>query len=285
MHLKIATRQNELDRLQAVQVSKILEIHGHSSELIEVPSEKGDSKLRDTITAGNADIAVYSAKHLAAKHEDNADFTIAAVLERKSHREVVITKKNSTFLMLENNSKIGVSTKRRAAQIKANFPYFELVECSENLEEKFDALKEGKIDAFIASLSDIIFFNLEKQIDEVLESDIMMPALGEGVTAVECRTDNEELIAELAKINHKETYETFMVERAIARGLNVDYNALVAGYCEFSTGGSLRVVALATSADGENVIRSRMKEKDISPACLGKRVVRHLSEQGVDLIL
>jgi hydroxymethylbilane synthase len=182
--------------------------------------------------------------------------------------------------MLESGSKIGTSSVRRASQIRANFPYLDVVHYRGNVDSRIEKLDNGIVDAIILAQAGVERMGLMDRVDEVLESDVMMPAFGQGIIGVECKADAQDIIEELKKINHQETFDCLEVERAITNGLHGNCHTPMAGYCEFSAGGSLRVVALVSSEDGQTVIRSRFKEKDISPRELGEKVARDLLEQG-----
>lgn len=298
MHFRIATRKSKLAQFQANLVGSKLEAIGHTYELVLIIStgdksqkSNGDlskdggkgafiKEVQEAVDRGDADIAVHSMKDVPSDFERPEGFAIPAVLERENHRDVIITRKNDTFLMLEEGSKIGTSSIRRASQIRANFPYLDVVHYRGNVDSRIQKLDEGVVDAIILAKAGIDRLGLEDRIDEVLESDVMMPAFGQGIIGVECISDADDIIAELKKINHEETFNCLAVERAITNGLQGNCHTPMAGYCEYSAGGSLRVVALVSSKDGQDVIRSRYKEKDVDPVVLGQKVAKDLIRQG-----
>lgn len=306
MHFKIATRNSNLGKAQAKLVGQELEKNNNTYEIVPVDiedisqdkSKKKSSclyqacgkglfvnKIHEAVKTKQADIAVFSVKDVPNEKDSSSDFVMPAVLKRNSHRDVVITRKNDTFLMLEKGSKVGVTSVRRASQLTTNFPYFKVVDLVGDVDDRIAKLDNKEVDAVILSKADVKLLGLDDRIDEVLESDIMMPALGQGIISVECLKDNPEVIKELEKINHQETMDCLLVEREIANYLDCNCYSPIAGYCEYSAGGSLRVVALVSSLDGSKIIRSRMKEKDIEPKILGKRVAKHLLEQGAEEII
>jgi hydroxymethylbilane synthase len=298
MHFRIATRKSKLAQIQANLVGDRLSQIGHTYELVLLVSTgdksqktNGDlskdggkgafiKEIQEAVAKGEADIAVHSMKDVPSDFERPEGFVIPAVLERENHRDVIITRKGETFLMLESGSKIGTSSVRRASQIRANFPYLDVVHYRGNVDSRIEKLDNGIVDAIILAQAGVERMGLMDRVDEVLESDVMMPAFGQGIIGVECKADAQDIIEELKKINHQETFDCLEVERAITNGLHGNCHTPMAGYCEFSAGGSLRVVALVSSEDGQTVIRSRFKEKDISPRELGEKVARDLLEQG-----
>jgi hydroxymethylbilane synthase len=298
MHFRIATRKSKLAQIQANLVGDRLTKEGNTYELVLLTSTgdksqktNGDlskdggkgafvKEIQDAVAKGEADIAVHSMKDVPSDFERPEGFVIPAVLERENHRDVIITRKGETFLMLENGSKIGTSSVRRGSQIRANFPYLEVVHYRGNVDSRIEKLDNGIVDAIILAQAGVERMGLMDRVDEVLESDVMMPAFGQGIIGIECKADAKDVIAELKKINHQETFDCLTVERSITNALHGNCHTPMAGYCEFSAGGSLRVVALVSSEDGQKVIRSRFKEKDISPKELGEKVAKDLLEQG-----
>ena len=303
MHFRIATRKSKLAQIQANQVGAELEKIGHSYELVLIISTgdksqktNGDlskdggkgafiKEVQEAVDRGEADIAVHSMKDVPSDFERPEGFIIPSVLPRENHRDVIITRKGDTFLMLPKGSKIGTSSVRRASQIRANFPYLEVVHYRGNVDSRIEKLDNKVVDAIILAQAGIDRLGLTARIDEVLESDVMMPAFGQGIIGIECKADATEIIAELEKINHQETFKCLTVERAITNKLHGNCHTPMAGYAEISAGGSLRVVALVSSLDGQTVIRSRFKELDADPQLLGEKVATDLLEQGAaDLI-
>lgn len=298
MHFRIATRKSKLAQIQANQVGAKLESVGHTYELVLIISTgdksqktNGDlskdggkgafiKEIQEAVADGRADIAVHSMKDVPSDFERPEGFIIPATLKRENHRDIIITRKGDTFLMLEKGSKIGTSSVRRASQLRANFPYFEIVHFRGNVDSRIEKLDNGEVDAIILAQAGVERLSLTSRIDEALESDVMMPAFGQGIIGIECKDDALDVILELEKINHKETFDCLTVERAITNALHGNCHTPMAGYCEYSAGGSLRVVAMVSSKDGQKVIRSRFKEKGISPQSLGEKVGRDLLNQG-----
>ncbi|HAG52283.1 MAG TPA: hydroxymethylbilane synthase [Alphaproteobacteria bacterium] len=303
MHFRIATRKSKLAQIQANLVGEKLEEIGHSYELVLIVSTgdksqktNGDlskdggkgafiKEVQEAVAEGRADIAVHSMKDVPSDFERPEGFVIPAVLERENHRDVVITRKNDTFLMLEKGAKIGTSSIRRASQIRANFPYLDVVHYRGNVDSRIQKMDEGVVDAIILAKAGIDRLGLENRIDEVLESDVMMPAFGQGIIGIECKADATEVIDALKEINHEESFVCLTVERAITNALQGNCHTPMAGYCEYSAGGSLRVVALVSSKDGETVLRSRYKEKGIDPVELGEKVAKDLLSQGAEELI
>lgn len=296
MHLKIATNNNRLGIAQAEKVAGKLKELGHSYELIKV-SNVGTSrikshfygeetvlvkKLQETVKKGKADIAVYAMKDVIYNQNSIDKAVFPAVLKRESHREAVITREGEDFLTFKEGAKIGVSSTRKSTQIKKSFPYLDIEFITGNTDTKIEKLDSKKVDAIILAESDVKLLNMENRIGLVFESDVVMPAFGQGIIGVLCNEENQELISELKKINDVETQNCFEVEKAIVRSLNKKGQAPVAGYCEYSLGGSLRVVGLVASNNGDKVIRARRKEKDIEPKILGEKFAQDLMGQGAD---
>lgn len=294
MHFRIATDDNRVAISQAQVVASKLEELGHTSELVEIATGRASKlvsyfygyekitlrKLQDALLKSKADIAVYAMKDVIYNYNTISGFTFPAFLKRENHREVVITRKGDDFLTLEPGTKIGVSSVRKGAQIKLAFPYMEPEYFNGTVASKLEKLDKKQVDAVVLSQLDTDLLNLGDRVGVVLESDVIMPAFGQGMIGIQCKKEAKEIIEEIQKLNDKPTQECFEVEQSILESLECKSQSPVAGYCEHSLGGSLRVVAMISSKNGDKVFRSRCKEKGISPKALGKRVAEDLLSQG-----
>lgn len=300
MHFRVATNDNRVGVAQAEQVISKLESLGHSCELIKIQNAGASKikshfygeekvlvqKLQDTVLKNKADIAVYAMKDVIYNQTDISDKVIfPAVLKRESHREVVITRDGEDFLTLKEGAKIGVSSERKSSQLKTSFPYLEMEFISGNTDNKLAKLEEGKVDGIVLSEADTLLLNMQNKVGVVFESDVIMPAFGQGIIGVLCKKDNEEVVNEISKLNDENTKDCFEVEKSVVEYLKVGGQAPVAGYCEYSLGGSLRVVGLVSSKDGKTVIRARKKEKNVSPKILGQHFAEDLQEQGATKLI
>ncbi len=289
--IRIATRQSKLAQIQARMVGDLLkETHGLDYELHFVTTT-GDKFMGDLSKVGGkdafvkeiesclmnkeADIAVHSMKDVAAILNDG--FAIPAYLPRADIRDIVIGK---SLVALPEGGRVGTSSCRRASQIRATFPHLEIVPIRGNVQTRMAKITEDVCDSVILAKAGIDRLNLMKEVEEVLEPDMLMPAVGQGAIGVECLAENKELIVLLEKINDKETEVCLNAERAMVRKLDGDCHTPIAGYCEVTKAGNLRFLALVAEPDGTAVLRARHKGDYEKAEELGLEVAEDLLNQG-----
>ncbi len=289
--IRIATRQSKLAQVQARMVGDLIKkTQGIDYELHFVTT-MGDKFMGDLSKVGGkdafvkeiefalqekeADIAVHSMKDVAA--ELNPGFTIAAMLPRADIRDIVIGK---SLVALPEGGRVGTSSCRRASQIRATFPHLEIVPIRGNVQTRMAKITEGVCDSVILAKAGIDRLDLNKKVEEVLEPDMLMPAVGQGAIGIECLSENAELIELLRKINDEHTETCLKAERAMVRKLDGDCHTPIAGYCEVTKAGNLRFLALVAENDGTKILRARHKGSYEQPEQLGIEVADDLLEQG-----
>ena len=185
----------------------------------------------------NIDIAVHALKDLPAI--ETAGLITDSFLERNDPKEILISKNNKKLKELETKSIVGTSSYRREFQIKKIRPDLDCKLIRGNVDTRVRKLKEGKYDAIILSYAGIKCLNLENEVSEIFTTEEIVPSAGQGIIALQCREDDQEIISLLKKINHDETYKRAHAERNILKVLEGD--------CETAIGAHSII-------DGENII-------------------------------
>lgn len=241
-------------------------------------------EIEEAVRQGEADIAVHSMKDVPT---DIAypDTVFPAMLPRGDIRDVVICRRGQTFEALKAGSRIGTSSVRRKAQLRKLFPYLEALQFRGNVDSRIEKLDNGEVDALILAKAGIDRLNLQDRISTVFEPDLMMPCAQQGVIGTQCRADDVEIIKMLEAINHVETMTCITAERTMLTALQGNCFSPIAGYCEVTKGGNLRMLALVASVDGSQIIRSRVKLEGQEPVALGKAVAQDLLEQGAAALI
>jgi hydroxymethylbilane synthase len=136
-------------------------------------------------------------------------------LERTDAREIAIINGNKKFKDLKQNAVIGTSSYRRQFQIKKIRPDVNCKLIRGNVDTRIRKLADGEYDAIILSYAGIKYLNLEDKISEIFSIEEIIPSAGQGIIAIQCRENDEDMISMLKKINHKETYKRAHAERNI----------------------------------------------------------------------
>jgi hypothetical protein len=181
----------------------------------------GDGKDRwvDAIFAalrsGEADLAVHSAKDLPAT--DPADLTIAAVPERADARDVLVAA-DPAFLgdgLPRGGARVGTSSLRRAAQLRAMAPDIGIVDLRGNVPTRIRKVTaEGVADVAVLAAAGLERLGLRPATVVPLEADVMTPAPGQGTLAIQCRTEDRPLRALLSSLDHRVSATTLIAEGA-----------------------------------------------------------------------
>lgn len=301
---RIASRRSKMALAQTNRVIDALKevAPEHTYDIIEIVSDgcydrfKGDLKelggkgaftkaLDGAILGNDADMAMHSMKDVPTDEVLPDGLEIAAAMTRGDIRDVAVCREGQSFVGLKEGAKVGTSSIRRAAQIKAHFPHLNVVPLRGNADTRIKKVDDREIDAAILAKSGLERIGLAHRICEVFEPDMIMPSAAQGIVGVMCRSDDDDLKALLAKINDADTMACLTAERAMLTKLGGNCYTPVGGYCEVTKNKNLRLIALVSSADGATMVRGRAKLEYANPKTLGYTVADELIEQGAQKLI
>jgi hydroxymethylbilane synthase len=291
--LRIATRRSDLATAQAGIVRLLLKDLGHEAVLLPVDTSgdlaSGGTKERwvDTILtalrSGEADLAVHSAKDLPA--EDPADLVVAAVPRREDARDVLVAA-DPVFLvegLPRPGARVGTSSLRRAAQLRASAPGVEIVDLRGNVPTRLrKVVAEGAADVAVLAAAGLTRLGLAPATVVHLAVDDMVPAPGQGSLAIQCRADDRSLRATLTSLDHRASATALLAERGLTRALGGDCNVPLGAYATVS-GDLVRLTACVVAPDGSEVVRGAAESED--PLDAADLVAASLRRDGADRIL
>ena len=215
------------------------------------------------------DIAVHALKDLPVI-ETNGLLT-NFFLKRNDPREILISKNKKKLNDLENKSIVGTSSYRREFQIKKIRPDLNCKIIRGNVDTRIKKLKEGIYDAIILSYAGVKSLQLENEISEIFTAKQFIPSAGQGIIALQCREDDEEIISFLKKINHEETFKRAKVERDILKVLEGDCETAVGAH-SIIEGDNITVEAELFSLDGLKRFYVKKTEKIDKFQKIGKEI-------------
>ena len=224
-----------------------------------------EKKLQDK----NIDIAVHALKDLPAIETDG--LITDSFLERNDPKEILISKNNKKLKDLETKSIVGTSSYRREFQIKKIRPDLDCKLIRGNVDTRIKKLKEGMYDAIILSYAGIKCLNLENEVSEIFTTEEIIPSAGQGIIALQCREDNQEIISLLKKINHDETYKRAHAERNILKVLEGDCETAVGAHSVIE-GENIILEAELFSLDGSERFYEKKIEKIHKYRQIGKEI-------------
>ena len=186
------------------------------------------SNIEKELQDKNIDIAVHALKDMPAIETEG--LKTDSFLERNDAREILITMNKQKLSELKKNSIIGTSSFRREYQIKKIRSDLKCKLIRGNVDTRIKKLKDGIYDAIILSYAGIKFLNFDNKISEIFSPEQVIPSAGQGIIALQCREDDEEIISVLKKINHNETFMRAHVERNILKVLEGDCETAVGAH-------------------------------------------------------
>jgi hydroxymethylbilane synthase len=244
-------------------------------------------ELEEALLDGRIDLAVHSLKDLPTTLPDN--LTIAAIPEREDARDALVLRSGgsdatNSLATLLHGAVVGTSSPRRLAQLKHVRPDVEIKDLRGNVDTRLRKLDAGEYDAVILAAAGLRRLGLENRINTLLDSDEMLPAVGQGALAVEARTDDRATLEMVAPLNHLSTRAACTAERALLRGLGGGCQLPIAGHARVSDAG-LRLDGLVASVDGEALIRETIEGATDDAALLGARLAEILLSRGASSLL
>jgi hydroxymethylbilane synthase len=274
--IRVGTRGSALAVAQARWVAERL---GSAYELVEISSAgpAGDksrwvSELERALLAGDIDVAVHSAKDVPADVASGLE--LVAIPEREDPRDAICGV--ASLGGLTPGARVGTSSLRRAAQIRAARPDVEVVEVRGNVDTRIRKLAEGQVDALVLAVAGLVRLERADAIGGVL--DELVPAAGQGALAVEARAGFQ-VVDSLADA---ETTACVRAERELTRALEASCNTPVGALARVVEGGELELGAWVGRPDGSAWISDRLRG---AADGLGVRVAERLLSAGAAELL
>ena len=184
-------------------------------------------QIEEELLESKIDLAVHSLKDLPTKMTDG--LCVNAVVKRNDPRDAFLSHSDKSFEELKPKSKIGTSSFRREAQLNLLRNDLEIVTMRGNIDTRIAKLKNKEYDAIVLSLAGIQMLNLINQVKEVFTIEQMLPAIGQGVIALQCKKDDQKTLNILKAINDKETYYCIQAERALLDAIGGDCDTAIGG--------------------------------------------------------
>ena len=221
----------------------------HDIRLSEVGG-KGlfSSNIEKELQDNNIDIAVHALKDLPAIETNG--LRADTFLERNDPREILITNNKKKLKELNLKSTIGTSSYRREFQLKKIRPDIRCKLIRGNVDTRIKKLKEGIYDGIILSYAGIKYLNFENEVSEVFSAHEIIPSIGQGIIALQCREEDNDTISILKKINHHETYKRAHAERNILKILEGDCDTAIGAHSKIN-GDQITLEAELFSLDGK----------------------------------
>ncbi|WP_440697876.1 hydroxymethylbilane synthase [Candidatus Pelagibacter sp. HIMB1709] len=208
------------------------------------------SSIENELKEKKIDIAVHALKDMPAI--ETKGLRTDTFLERTDSREILIANEKKKINELKENAIVGTSSYRREFQIKKLRSDVSCKLIRGNVDTRIKKLREGLYDAIVLSYAGIKYLNLDKEISEIFSTDQIIPSAGQGIIALQCRDDDNDIIKVLKKINHKDTYMRAHIERNILKVLEGDCETAIGAH-SIIEGDKITVEAELFSLDGSQI--------------------------------
>ncbi|MHA6512097.1 hydroxymethylbilane synthase [Tessaracoccus sp. Z1128] len=289
MKFRLGTRASALALARSEMVAATLREAGHEVEIVPVASAGQDTvhmpdgysqgvfamELRDALRAHEVDVVVHSVKDIPLSDKPQ-DLTIPAVLPRGDHRDVLCTRGGVTLAALPRHSRVGVTSLRRIAQLRALRPDLTFVDVGGSLEERLRHLEPGDLDAVVLSAAGVETLGLADRIAEYLP---ILTAPGQGALALECRRDDDDIVAALKGFDDIETRICIDAERAVLVGLGTTYMAPVGALASRRGILSLKAGVFAIDGTKRNVLEVGLPTSEFHAVRTGENAAAALKER------
>ena len=296
MRLRIGSRGSQLALWQANHIAGQLRgqnhqveieiIHTTGDKIIDVPLAKVGAKgmftkeIEEALAAGRIDLAVHSLKDLPT--ELSAEFEIAAIPAREDPRDAFCSVRYSSLQELPQGARVGTSSLRREAQLKALRPDLIVHPLRGNVDTRLRKLEGGDYDAVILACAGLRRLGRAAAIRQVIDIEVMCPAAGQGALAIEVRAGDSTVRDALAFLDEVAARAETDCERALLKKMGGGCQVPIGANAKLAEG-MLHLEAVVASPDGKSVLRESLSGPE--PSALGELAAGKLLERGGSSIL
>lgn len=234
-------------------------------------------ELEQELLGGKLDIAVHSLKDMPTQLADG--LVLGAVLSREDPRDVLVNRFGCGLEDLPEGAKIGTSSPRRAAQLKMFAPQVEVVSIRGNVETRLRKAGGEEADGAILAAAGLVRLGLQDQVTEYLSAHRFVPPPGQGILAVEARSDDRRMLEYLAAIDDPDTRYEAVAERGFLEKLGGGCSVPVGAYAR-CTGDEMLMTIFISTEDGQNNFTAQIEGPKNDPMALANRAYERLAEGG-----
>lgn len=297
MRIRIATRKSPLALWQAEHVGGLLRAANSSVsvELVELTT-KGDKildqalskvggkdlfvkEIEEALLDGRAEVAVHSLKDMPTVLPDG--LVIAAFPPREDPRDALVSLKKYTLATLPEGAKVATSSLRRAAQLLRRRPDLSIRPIRGNVQTRLRKLEEEGLDATMLAYAGLLRLGLQHVASEVLEPEVSLPAIGQGILAVETRAEATGLVAHL---DDPKSRIAATAERSFLHKLHGGCQVPIAAYARVDDA-RIALQGLVASLDGRHVFEDAIEGARADAARLGEELGQRLLDRGAGKVL
>ena len=238
--------------------------------------------LEVALLSKEVDLAVHSAKDLPAELPDG--LAIGAITEREDPRDVLVNKWGLPLEKLPEGARIGTSSPRRIAQLKAVRPDISFIPIRGNVGTRLEKAQGSDYDGVVLAAAGIVRLGRRDEISQYLSTEVCVPDVGQGALAIEIRSTDENARSLVAKADHRQSSLAVRAERAFLKAMGGGCTVPVAAYAVIEND-FIAMTAVAATADGATVIKKSETFPVSDPEGAGVKMASMLLSMGAREIL
>ena len=225
-------------------------------------------EIEESLLANEIDIAVHSLKDMESIENNN--LLIGAYVKRNDTRDVIISKKIKSVADLKDGVKIGSSSRRRELQLKKINNKIKIINIRGNIDTRINKINENNLDGVILAAAGVKTLNLNDEIGFAFDIEEILPAVGQGIIAVQCRK-GDKIEKFLKKINDVETSLCAKAERNMLQTIGGDCNTAIGGLAKIENH-NLKLKAQLFSDSGQESFEYELTGREVDASFIGKSV-------------
>jgi hydroxymethylbilane synthase len=298
--IRIATRQSRLALWQAAHGAALLRAAHPDPEVTLVPmTTQGDrildralsdvggkglfiKELELAMVENRADIAVHSMKDVPSELPEG--MCLGALLPRTDPRDAFVSNRFGSFDALPQGARVGTSSLRRQSQLLAARSDLEIVTLRGNVDTRLRKLDEGQYDAIILAAAGLLRLDLEERNTHYIDLERSVPAVGQGIIGIECRSADAHSIERIAKLNDAQAWKCCEAERSFAERLQGSCQSPIGGFADIRDG-QLQLRGVIASPDGRELYRGNNAGSPQDAKNLGRALAERLLAAGAAALL
>lgn len=301
MHtVKIATRKSPLALWQAEHIKARLQVlHPtlnvelvtfvtQGDKILDTPLAKIGGKglfvkeLENALLDGRADLAVHSMKDVPMDLPDG--LCLPVICEREDPADAFVSNHYQSIDELPQGARLGTSSLRRKSQMQAYRPDLSIIDLRGNVGTRLSKLDAGEYDAIILAASGLKRLGLAARIQQVIDTHLSLPAVGQGALGLECRVNDHAILELIAPLADAATDVCIRAERAFNKTLHGGCQVPIAGFAVLE-GAEIFLQGRVGKPDGTVLLKSEVRGAAENAEALGQQLAQALLDQGAGSLL
>jgi hydroxymethylbilane synthase len=239
-------------------------------------------EIEEALLAGEVDCAVHSLKDLPVTLP--ARLMLSAFPAREDPRDCLISRAGSDLKALPPNARVGTSSLRRRVQLLSVRPDLQIEPIRGNIETRLRKLQERSVDAIVLAAAGLKRLGLDPESAHWLSPDEFVPAIGQGILAIETRVEDSRVHALLRPLDHAVARCEALAERSFLSAIGGSCHTPLAGHARIR-GRELHLTGLVGSLDGQQLLRDHVSGSLDQAAALGVQLAEQLLGRGADKLI